>query len=124
MDRRQVIKGVVAAAGAFCARPPILAIGQDRNSMEESNFALPIRGITNKGGRLVQPIQLTIAHAGKDATLVVRADHLEIERRVLSYGTHTFNVYVDPVETARQVVIDYTIAGKSDSAEVRVEPVR
>src|SRR5271170_3461692 len=124
MDRRQVIKGVVAAAGAFYARPPILAIGQDRNSMEGSNFALPIRGITNKGGRLVQPIQLTIAHAGKDATLVVRADHQEIERRILPSGTHAFNVYVDPVETARQVLIDYELAGKSDSAEVRVEPVR
>src|SRR5271163_115286 len=124
MDRRQVIKGVVAAAGAFCARPPILAIGQDRNSMEESNFALPIRGITNKGGRLVQPIQLTIAHAGKDATLVVRADHQEIERRILPSGTHAFNVYVDPVQTLRQVLIDYEIAGKTDSAEVRLEPVR
>ena len=88
MDRRQVIKGVVAAAGTFYARPPILALGQDRNSMEESSFALPIRGITNKGGRLVQPIQLTFTHTGKDATLVVRADHQEIERRILSSGTH------------------------------------
>src|SRR5277367_111156 len=124
MDRRQVIKGVVAAAGAFCAGPPILAIGQDRNSMEESNFALPIRGITNKGGRLVQPIQLTIAHAGKDATLVVRADHQEIERRILPSGTHAFNVYVDPVQTLRQVLIDYEIAGKKGWADVRLEPVR
>jgi len=124
MDRRQVIKGVVAAAAAFCARPPILAVGQDRNSMEESSVALPIRGITNQGGRLVQPIQLTIAHGGKDATLVVRANHQEVERRVLSSGTHTFNVYVDPVETVRQVLIDYEIAGKTSSAEVRLEPVR
>ena len=124
MDRRQVIKGVVAAAGTFYARPPILALGQDRNSIEESSFALPIRGITNKGGRLVQPIQLTIAHAGKDTTLVVRADHQEIERRILSSGTHTFNVYVDPVETLRQVLIDYEIAGKTGSADVRLEPVR
>ncbi len=80
--------------------------------------------MSNKGGRPVQPIQLTITHAGRDATLVVRADHQEIERRVLSSGTHTFNVYVGAVETARQVRIDYEIAGKSDSAEVRVEPVR
>jgi alpha-mannosidase len=92
--------------------------------MEESSFALPIRGITSKGGRLVQPIQVTIAHAGRDAMLVVRADHQEVERRVLSSGTHRFNVYVDPVETVRQVLIDYEIAGKTSSAEVRLEPVR
>ena len=67
---------------------------------------------------------MTIAHTGRDATLVVRIDHQKVERRVLSSGTHTFNIYVDPVETARQVLIDYEIAGKSDSAEVRVEPVR
>jgi hypothetical protein len=68
--------------------------------MGGSGFALPIRGITSQGGRLVQQIQLTIMHVGRDATLVARVDHLGIERRVLSSGTHTFNVYVDPVEIA------------------------
>jgi alpha-mannosidase len=124
MERRKVIKGIAAAAGIICARPRILARGQDQTSTEKPSFAVPIRGIANKGGRLVQPIQLTIAHSGTEATLVVRADHQEVERRVLSSGTHTFNVYVDPVETARQVLIEYEIAGKSDSAEIRVEPVR
>jgi hypothetical protein len=92
--------------------------------VEKSSFAVPIRGLSNEAGKLVQPIQLTIEHAGIAASLVVRIDHQEAERRVLSPGTHTFNVYVDPVETARQVLIEYEIAGKSDSAEVRVEPVR
>ena len=56
--------------------------------------------------------------------MVVRADHQEVERRVLSSGTHTFNVYVDPVEAPTQMLIEYEIAGKSDSATVRLEPVR
>jgi alpha-mannosidase len=124
IERRRVIKGIAAAAGSICARPRILALVQGPTSTEKSSFALPIRGVANKGGRLVQPIQLTIAHAGTEATLVVRADHQEVERRGLSSGTHTFNVYVAPVETARQVLIDYEIADKSDSAEVRLEPVR
>jgi alpha-mannosidase len=124
MERRKVIKGIAAAAGIICAKPRILALGQDQTSLEKSSFALPIRGMANKGGRLVQAIQLTVEHAGADATLVVQADHQEVERRVLSSGTHTFNVYVDPVETARLVLIDYQIAGKSDSTAVRIEPVR
>jgi len=123
MERRKVLKGIAAAAGVTCVRPLILAMGQDQTSLEKSSFALPIRGMANKGGRLVQPIQLTIEHAGVEATLVARADHREVERRVLSSGTHTFNIFVDPVETAAQVQIDYEIAGKSDTAEVRVEPV-
>jgi alpha-mannosidase len=124
MDRREVIKGFAAVVGGIYARPRLLALDQDQTSMDEPSFAVPIRGITKKGARLRQPIQLTIGHTGTDAMLVVRADHEEVDRRVLSVGTHTFNVYVDPVETATRVRIDYEIAGKSGSAEVRLEPVR
>ena len=125
MERRKVIKAIVGAAGVICARPRILALGQNQTTMEQLSFALPIRGVTNKDGRPVQPIQLTITHDGADALLVVRVDRKEVERRVLSPGTHTFNVHVDSVEAARQVLIEYEIAaGKSGSAEVRLEPVR
>jgi alpha-mannosidase len=124
MERRNVIKGIAAAAGIVCARPAVFALGQDQTSKEKSSFALPIRGLVNKDGKLVQPIQLTIEHAGTDATVVVRIDHQKADSRAVSQGTHTFNVYVDPVETARQVLIEYEVAGKSESAEVRIEPVR
>ena len=124
MERRRVIKGIAAAVGIAWVNPRISALGLDQTTMEKSSFAIPIRGLANKGGKLVQPIQLTIEHAGTDATLVVRVNHQECESRVLSAGTHTFNIYVDPVETARQMVIEYEIAGKSESAEVRVEKVR
>ena len=125
MERRRVIKGIAAATSFLCARPRTLfALDQDRTSTEKSSFAVPIRGLTNTSGRLVQPIQLTIEHAGTDATVVVRIDHQQVDKRVLSSGTHTFNVYVDPVETARQVLIEYEVAGKSESADVRLEPVR
>src|ERR1700681_1392780 len=124
MERRKVIKGIAAAVGIAWVSPRISALGLDQTSMEKSSFAIPIRGLANKAGKLVQPIQLTITHTGADAPLVVRTHHQEVQRRSLSLGTHTFNVYVDPVETARQMVINYEIAGKSESAEVRVEPVR
>src|SRR4029077_12448873 len=124
MERRRVIKGIAAAVGMAWVSPRISALGLDQTSMGKSSFAIPIRGLANKGGKIVQPIQLTIEHAGTDATLVVRADRQEVESRVLSPGTHTFNVYLDPVETARQMIIEYEIAGKSESAQVRIEPVR
>ena len=124
MERRKVIKGIAASAGLICAGPRILARNQDQVLTEKPTFAQPIRGLVRRDGRLVQPIQLTIDHAGTDATLVVRVDHQQIENRVLHSGTQTFDVYVDPVESARQVLIEYEIAGKSESAEVRLEPVR
>ena len=85
---------------------------------------MPIRGLVNHGEKLAQPIELTIEHAGTDATVFVRVDHQTVETRVLSPGTHTFNVYVDAVETAQQVLVEYEVAGKSESAEIRLEPVR
>src|SRR5579862_9745089 len=118
MERRDLIRGIAAATSIICVRPRIFALGQVQTSTEKSSFALPIRGLANKENRLVQPIQLTIEHAGTDATVVVRIDHREVDTRLLSPGTHTFNVYVDPVETARQVHIEYEVAGKSESAEV------
>ncbi len=124
MERRKVIKGIAASVGIAWVSPRISVLGLDQTLTEKSSFAIPIRALANKGGKLVQPIQLTIEHAGTDATLVVRVNHQEGESRVLSPGTHTFNIYVDPVETARHMLVEYEIAGKSESVEVRVEPVR
>jgi alpha-mannosidase len=124
MERRKVIKGIASAVGIAWLRPRISASGLDQTSMEKPSFAVPIRALANKGGKLVQPIQLTIEHAGTDATSFVRVDQREVEKRVLSPGTHIFNVYVEPVETAQHMLVEYEIAGKSESAEVRVEPVR
>src|SRR5258705_1818535 len=124
MERRKVIKGIAASFGMAWVGPRISLLCLHQALTEKSTFAIPIRALANKGGKLVQPIQLTIEHAGTDATLVVRVNHREGESRVLPPGTHTFNIYVDQVETAQHMLVEYDIAGKSDSAEVRVEPVR
>jgi alpha-mannosidase len=124
MERRKVIKGIAAAVGMAWVNPRISALDLDQTLAEKSSFAVPIRALANKGGRLVQPIQLTIKHTGSDANLKVSVDRQERESWVLSPGTHTFNIYVDPVETARHMLVEYEIAGKSESIEVRVEPVR
>jgi alpha-mannosidase len=124
MERRKVIKGMAASAGFAWLNPRISLLGLDQTLTEKPTFAVPIRALANKRGKLVQPIQLTIDHAGTDATLVVRVNHREGESRVLPPGTHTFNTYVDPVESPQHMLVEYDIAGKSDSVEVRVEPVR
>src|SRR6201993_4134680 len=107
MERRRFIKGIAGAVGVVWAGPRISLLGQDQALTEKSTFAIPIRALANKGGKLVQPIQLTIEHTGTDATLVVRVNHREGESRVLPPGTHTFNIYVDPVETAQHMLVEY-----------------
>ncbi len=124
MERRKVIKGIAAATGVICARPRVSAFAQSGGPTEKPGFAQPIRGLANKNGRLLQPIQLTIDHAEADTTLVARVDRQQVDSRVLTAGTHTFNVYVDPVEKARFMLVEYEMAGKTEFSEVRVEPVR
>ena len=106
MERRKVIKGMAASVGIAWVSPRISLLGLDQALTEKSTFATPIRALANKGGKLVQPIQLTIEHAGTDATLVVRVNHREGESRVLPPGPHTFNIYVDPVETAQHMLVE------------------
>jgi hypothetical protein len=67
MERRSAIKGIAAAVGIAWASPRISALGLDQTSMEKSSFAIPIRGLANKAGKLVQPIQLTITHTAADS---------------------------------------------------------
>ena len=98
MERRDVIKGVAPTAAILSTQSRLSALSQDQTSTKKSGFALPIRGITKRSGQLLQPIQLTIAHTGTDAMLLVRVDYKEVEHRVLSSGPHTFNVYVYAVE--------------------------
>ena len=50
-------------------------------------FALPVRGLVQKEGKWLQPIQLTLRHSGADAAAVTRLDGQEIDRRTLhSWG--------------------------------------
>jgi hypothetical protein len=83
MERRKFIKGIAAAGGITWVSHWISLLGLDQALTAKPTFAIPIRALANKGGKLVQPIQLTIEHAGSDATLVVRVNHREGESRVL-----------------------------------------
>lgn len=123
MKRRDVIKGLAATAGVLSLQPRLSA-GQDKDAKQKEGFALPIRGLMRRDGKLVQPIQISIEHAGANDECVTRLDHQEIDRRTLSSGTQSFLVYVDPVAATRSAVIDCECAGQSKSATVQIEPVR
>lgn len=124
MERRDVIKGLAAAAGVFCVDPQLSAFAEEPNNTEKAPFAVPIRGLAKKNGKLQQPVQLKIECPATGATCITRIDRQEVDRRTLSAGTNVFQVYVSPVDSARAVQVECEVAGRSVSAEVRLEPVR
>lgn len=124
MKRRDVIKGVAAIAGVCCVSHRLPAADEDRNGPDSTPFAVPIRGLARKDGKLQQPIQLRIENSGPGATCITRVDGTDVDSRALSAGLSTFHVYLPAVSSARQVHVECEVGGKSMSAEVRLEPVR
>lgn len=124
MKRRDLIKGLAAAAGTLYIQPQLKAVAEAPDAEQKPGFAFPIRGLAKKNGKLLQPIQITIEHSGEDATSITRLDHVEIDRRTLSAGKHIFKVYIDPVTAAKQAIVETEIQGKTLSVQVKLLPVR
>ncbi len=125
MKRRELMKGLtIVAGGALCARPAWSILGGDDKQPENAGLAVPIRGLVRKNGKLLQPVRVTVQHTEPGATAITRLDGQEVDRRNLTADTQSFDVYVAPVSTVRQVDVEVEVAGKSTTARVSLYPVR
>jgi len=79
----------MAAGGSLCPSTvlSLFALGQDKEINQP--LAVPIRGLVNKDGRLLQPVLIHLQHPGPNATVVTKLNGLEAESRTLSEGPHT-----------------------------------
>jgi hypothetical protein len=65
MKRRELMKRLTVVAGsALCARPGWAILGRDEEKAQNAPLAAPIRGLVRKNGKLLQPIRVTVQHAG------------------------------------------------------------
>jgi len=125
MKRRELMKRLTVVAGsALCARPGWAILGRDEEKAQNAPLAAPIRGLVRKNGKLLQPIRVTVQHAGPGATVVTRLDGQEVDRRIISADGQSFDVYTAPVSTVRQADVEVEVAGKSSTAKVSLYPVR
>ena len=125
MKRRELMRGLtVVAGGALCARPGWAILGGDEEKAENAALAAPIRGLVRKNGELMQPVKVTVQHAGPGATIVTRLDGQEVDRRIMSADAQSFDVYTAPVSTVKQADVEVEVAGKSSIAKVTLYPVR
>lgn len=125
MKRREVLKGLTIATGsALCSGPAWSMIALEQNAEATPLLAVPIRGLVRRGGKLLQPVQITLHHSGADAAAVTALDGAEVDRRVLSEGKQTFQVLITPVSAPRDASVTVTIGDNTASAVVRLQPVR
>lgn len=126
MKRRDVLKGLsIVAGGALCAGTslPVFAMGGDVAATAPP-LAVGIRGLVRKDGKLMQPIQISVQHAGAEAAVVTTLDGVEVDRRTLSAGQHAFQVLITPVTEARDGSVTVKVGESTSSAVVRLQPVR
>jgi alpha-mannosidase len=126
MKRRDVLKGLsIVAGGALCTTPALSVFALDRDKpVAAPPLALAIRGLVSKGGKLMQPIQISVRHSGADAAVVTTLDGTEIDRRTLTSGQNTFNVLIDAVIEARDGSVTVKVGESTNSAVVKLQPVR
>jgi alpha-mannosidase len=125
MKRREVLKGLtIAAGGALVPNAARSMFAQQPNVAAIPLLASPIRGLVKRGGRLLQPIQVTLQHTGASMTVVTKLNGVEADRRAASPGSNAFQVFAEPVSTPQDVNVTVTIGDATTSAAVTLLPVR
>jgi len=99
-------------------------VAMGRNQEAGAPLAMPIRALVKKDGRLLQPVQVTLQPSEADATVVTKLNGMEVDRRVLPAGSHTFNVFAAPVSSPQDATVQIEIGGKVTSTVVNPQPVR
>jgi alpha-mannosidase len=123
MKRRDLLKNLtMAAGGAMLSRES--AAQTDKQPVAKNSTVIPIRGLVRKEGQLVQPIQITIEKPGDAVMAVTKLDDTEIDRRTLSTGAKSFEIYVKPVTSNQRSTIIVDLGEKEVREEIELKPVR
>jgi hypothetical protein len=80
--------------------------------------------LVKKCGRLLQPVQISLQHSGADASAVTKLNGVEVDNRILSAGSNTFQVLTGPVNAAQDMSVTVAIGDKTVAAVVKLQPVR
>ncbi|HEV2487663.1 MAG TPA: glycosyl hydrolase-related protein [Terracidiphilus sp.] len=125
MRRREVLKGLtIAAGGALGPNWAWPMLVPQQNAQATQPLAVPIRGLVKKDGRLLQPVQITVQHSGVGIAAVTSLNGAEVDRRTLSAGSNTFQVFTNPVGTPQDVSVTVAVGDRVVSAGVKLDPVR
>ena len=122
MKRRDLLKSLTMVAGG--AMLPHESLSQTAQPSAKSPSAVPIRGLVRKDGRLAQPIQINIEQPGDAVMAVTKLDDIEIDRRTVSGGASSFEVYIQPVTSNQRSTIVIDLGGKEVREEIELKPVR
>ena len=125
MKRRDVLKGMSLVTGALAfGRPSWSATGTGAAPAASVKFAQPVRALRRVDGQLRQPVRLAPGPAGDHELVVTSIDGVEVDRRFLTAGTSTFDVFIDPVPQRKNATIAIRVGSRTRTESIELRPVR
>lgn len=125
MKRRDVLKGMSLVTGALAfGRPSWSATGTGAAPAASVKFAQPVRALRRVDGQLRQPVRLAPGPAGDRELVVTSIDGIEVDRRFLTTGTSTFDVFIDPVPQRKNATIAIRVGSRTRTESIELRPVR
>lgn len=123
MERRQVLKRLgVVAGGLFYPKnawPKEAASGV----ATEAQFAVPLRGLVHRDGGLRQPLSITLP-ADALGEAVTSIDGVVVDRRSLATPARSFEIYVEPSQETRSLVVSVDAGTTRLTEKITVKPVQ
>jgi len=121
VQRRDVLKGFgVAVGGALLSHTNWMQAQEP----QKQELATAVRGLVRKNGQLLQPVRITLAEVKIGAQVVTKMDGVEVDRRTLSNGEDSYEVFVEPVATQRTSLVAVVVNGSEQTASIKRKPVR
>ena len=122
IERRDILKGLTVATGGLLLPRPIWSLAAPGQTAPSVPLVLAVRALVRKDGRLLQPIEISVQHAGTSASAMTGVDGVQVDSRPLVDGLNTFLVLVEPVTAARQASVTVTVGSDVKSATVTLQP--
>ncbi|HEX4322224.1 MAG TPA: glycoside hydrolase family 38 C-terminal domain-containing protein [Acidobacteriaceae bacterium] len=110
MDRRQALKRLGALTGGLLYSNAAWSQSQAAgSSVAQAGMVVPIRALVRRKGELMQPLLITPGSAtpgsATQGEVVTKIDGVEVDRRTLSGQPAPFEVYIEPSQQTRSILV-------------------
>jgi hypothetical protein len=124
MKRRDLLKSLSMAAGGMLWPRNLAGQSNHGESKAKARLATPIRALARKNGQVYQPLEIHLEDTALSGEAVTKLDGVEVDRRNVETGSHTFDIYLKPVNQPKQSTVTVEINGKAFTDQVELKPVR
>jgi len=123
VERRQVLKRLGAVAGGLLYSKKAWPQGPSGHAATDAGLARPLRALVMRNGALKQPLSIAVP-AGAQGEVVTSIDGVVADRRSPAGPAASFDVFLEPSQEARSLVVSVDVGKTRLTEKVTVKPVQ